>query len=93
MSNWTCKSCGGTYPDGQPDGTTYFHACAPSPPDLNGVQLERPNKRDENITLDRRGQVTGLTAAGAGVTPVGPNVLTQPKWITDLQAAIAKRSQ
>jgi hypothetical protein len=24
-----CRTCGGLYPERQPDGTRYFHACAP----------------------------------------------------------------
>ena len=50
MSNlFKCNGCGGTYSDSQLDGTLYFHACPPLPPDENAVVAERPNKRDENI--------------------------------------------
>jgi hypothetical protein len=44
-----CKGCSGAYHDTQNDGSIYFHACPPLPPDKNGVQVEQPNKRDENL--------------------------------------------
>jgi len=89
MRQWKCKSCNATYPDTQPDGTLYFHACAPMPPDAQGNQAEHPNKRDENITVDGKGRATGIKAAGAGVVPVGPTLLTQPAWLSQVQAAAA----
>jgi hypothetical protein len=44
-----CNACKGTYQDQQRDGSTYHHACPPLPPDDNGVEAERPDKRDESI--------------------------------------------
>lgn len=30
MAEFQCKACGGTYRDPLPDGSRYFHACAPT---------------------------------------------------------------
>ena len=77
-----CNSCGGTYNTKQPDGSLYFHACAPLPnpayqPDpakgaVNPVQtIEHPNKRDENLTApDPATKQNGIVNAGTGVTQV-----------------------
>lgn len=89
MIVWKCKSCNASYPDTQPDGAIYFHACAPLPPNAQGVQVEVANKRDENLTLDATRRVSGIKSAGAGVVPVGPTVLTQPQWLATVQAQAA----
>ncbi len=47
MVLWRCRTCGGVYPDSQPDGMRYFHACPPLV-DAAGEPHERAEKRDEN---------------------------------------------
>jgi hypothetical protein len=77
-----CNTCGGTYTSVQPDGSHYFHACAPidnpayqPDPKKGAVNLqqtiERPNKRDENITgTDTVTSQPVMVSAGAGVTTI-----------------------
>jgi hypothetical protein len=79
MTN-TCNSCGATYTPIQRDGSRYFHACGPIPnpayqPDATQakfdprVTIERPNKRDENITgTDPVTQQPIMVSAGLGTT-------------------------
>jgi len=86
---WKCNACGSTYRDTQPDGTTYFHGCAPTPPDAQGVQHELPNRRNENILVDVRGRVLDITADGQGVTAMGSQGTSEPQWILDMRAARA----
>lgn len=78
MSQWKCNSCLATYSDLQADGSVYCHACAPLPPNAQGLQVEHANKRDENLTLDGRGRASGIRSAGAGVTQVGGAPVPQP---------------
>jgi ssDNA-binding Zn-finger/Zn-ribbon topoisomerase 1 len=73
-----CNSCGGTYSATQPDGSRYFHACAPIPnpafqpdPTKGPVNLqatiELANKRNENITgIDLVTKQPIIVSAGAG---------------------------
>lgn len=89
MIVWKCKTCGGSYADTQADGSIYFHACAALPPDPQGHQAEQPGKRDENLTLDARGRISGIKSAGAGVVAVSITPLTQPAWLTQITAAAA----
>jgi hypothetical protein len=75
-----CNSCGGTYETILADGSLYFHACGPIPnpayqPDpkkgpVNRTEtIERPNKRDENVTgIDPNTNQPIIKSAGAGVT-------------------------
>ena len=75
-----CNTCGGTYQPTQPDGSLYFHACAPIPNPAYQVDpkkgqvilqdtIERPNKRDENIAhIDPQTKQPVLKSEGAGVT-------------------------
>jgi hypothetical protein len=62
-----CRSCGGIYYAVQDDGSEYYHVCPPVPGDTPGSWRERPNKRDENITVDNQGRRVGIKAQGAGV--------------------------
>ena len=62
-----CLACKGTYSDTQRDGSLYMHACPPLPPDKNGVEAERPNKRDENVVTGRNDRTMGIRLEGAGV--------------------------
>ncbi len=84
MPAFRCNTCQGTYRDIAADGSLYFHACAPivNPafqpdsakplPDPRET-IERPNKRDENITRASLAATTpAITAAGAGRTQIGP---------------------
>jgi ssDNA-binding Zn-finger/Zn-ribbon topoisomerase 1 len=77
-----CNSCGGIYNTTQPDGSRYFHACAPIPnptyqpdPTKGTVVLqqtvERPNKRDENIAgIDPVTKQPIIISAGTGIIVV-----------------------
>jgi hypothetical protein len=77
-----CNACGATYPSVQADGSRYFHACAPianpafnTDPEKGPVDLretiERPNKRDENIShIDPDTQQAVIKSDGLGVTVI-----------------------
>lgn len=84
---FVCNTCKGTYPDVQSDGTLYYHVCGPLPPDKNGVQLERPDKRDETPFVNRRGRIEGIQAEGKGVTCLTDAKVLEPAWITAANAA------
>lgn len=88
-----CLSCGARYLDQQQDGTLYFHACGPMPPNKDGVQIERPDKRDENIAVNQLGRVMGIKTEGQGVECLTDAKLEQPIWLTQLQAKAAKEEQ
>jgi len=62
-----CKACKGTYTPIQSDGSHYTHVCAPTGYKPDGRPIERPNKRDENIKLDAKGDRAGMKAEGDGV--------------------------
>ena len=86
-----CQSCGATYPDTQPDGLLYFHACGPLPADKNGVQTERPNRRDENIVTSHSGSIVGIKAEGDGVVCLSDARISEPAWLTKVKSDVAKR--
>ncbi len=83
MPLFRCNTCRGTYRDADATGAPYFHAC---PPIVNPAfqpdtakplpdpreTIERPNRRDENITVDAQGKAAGTKAAGTGQTQIGP---------------------
>lgn len=71
-----CLTCNGVYQPSQTDGLAYFHACAPTGVDAQGKPIERPNKRDENLTTDRSGNLTGIKSAGDGVKPAPGSTIT-----------------
>ncbi len=84
MAAFRCNACQATYRDVAADGSLYFHACAPIPnpafqpnaakplPDFRET-VERPNKRDENLTRASLATSTPvIVAAGAGRTQIGP---------------------
>jgi len=62
-----CKACKGTYHLTLKDGSEYYHSCAPIGEKPNGQPIEQPNKRDERIKLDAKGERCGIVAAGYGV--------------------------
>jgi hypothetical protein len=87
-----CLCCGGIYACQQPDSTIYHHACPPLPPDENGVVAERPDKRDENFRTVRGERLAGIKSEGMGVKCLTSDSLTEPPWITALNARIAKEN-
>lgn len=88
-----CESCKATYQDVQRDGVLYFHACGPLPPDKDGVQAERPDKRDENVVTDRQRTVTGIKSEGAGVVCLTDARLEEPIWISTLYKNIEAQEE
>jgi hypothetical protein len=86
-----CGCCGARYVDQQKDGTLYFHACGPLPPDNKGVSAPRKNARNENIALRSDGRAAGIVAEGAGVKCLTRARLTEQDWLTKLRAEIKKR--
>lgn len=86
-----CNACGAQYDDIMRDGSLYFHACAPLKVDKNGVEAERPNKRDENLFARKRGVPPSITSEGDGVTSLKNSQLSEPAWITVHKAALAKQ--
>lgn len=90
---YQCNACGALYFDVQRDGTLYYHACAPLPPDKNGFAAERLNKRDENLARVRPGVIPGIISEGDGVTSLKNPQFSEPQWITAQKAAIAKQEE
>lgn len=88
-----CNACKATYSDTQRDGSLNFHACAPLPPDKHGVQRERPDKRDENILIDRRGRILGIISAGAGAYRVADGSHVEPKAVADVMKRVEKEDK
>lgn len=70
MAKQRCNACGGVYDPALPDGTAYFHACAPTIDADTGATRPIKDARDENVVLDRHGHRIGIVADGAGVAPV-----------------------
>lgn len=85
-----CRACDGTYFEMLQDGGPYAHVCGPLPPDKNGVQAERPDKRDENMVVNGAGKLSGIRSEGAGVTCLTDGRLEEPRWISTLHKRIAK---
>lgn len=85
-----CKACGGVYFDQMPDRSTYHHSCPPLPPTKEGNRPERLNKRDENVERGRDRRAIGIIAEGDGVVCLSNPKLTEPPWITQLKAKVAK---
>lgn len=67
-NRFSCNACKGVYFDRMADGTLYHHACPPLAPDKDGVEVERPNKRDENrvlgLEIDHRAEGARLIFSG-----------------------------
>lgn len=93
MATFRCNACKGTYSDTTRDGTAYMHVCGPLPPDKDGRELERPDRRDERPARQRNLETPGILSEGAGVTAVSHPQLTEPAWITRLKARIAKEEE
>jgi hypothetical protein len=93
MAVFRCNACKGTYSDTMRDGTVYMHVCGPLPPDDDGVERERPDKRDENPRTPRTERTTEIRSEGAGVTCISDPKLSEPAWLTRLKAKIAKEEE
>lgn len=78
-----CNTCGGIYRPVLADGSAYYHACPPTRVKTPAVvdaktgdvitpaQLEQlPNRRNENVCVDRESGAVSLISEGLGVTPV-----------------------
>jgi hypothetical protein len=79
-----CVACGGVFPRTQADGSTYFHACGPVFNPATRLHEERPNKRDENVTLDPTTKKAVPIAAGDGVIDaVKPAPIPEPEPTLD----------
>lgn len=91
-----CNACRGEYSDVQTDGAIYAHACGPLPADSKNPERERPDKRDENIVVNRQRVVIGILSEGAGVTCLTDKQIKEPRWISTLykniEAEEAKRN-
>src|SRR4051812_10296091 len=85
-----CNSCGATYGDVQANGMIYFHACAPLPPDKQGFQAERPDKRDENLIYSKLGRLKGIASEGLGVTCLTDAKLSEQSWLAPVRKTVAK---
>lgn len=79
-----CLACQGTYQDIQVDGSIYHHVCAPFSQEVAGAIVNRPNARDETITTNTQGNVTGIQSEGAGVKCLSDPQLLEPPWVKDL---------
>jgi hypothetical protein len=93
IHRFECRACGGRYNDTQPDGTPYEHVCGPLPQSKKKPQGERPNKRDENVAVDKRGHLQGIRSVGLGVTCLTDARLEEPPWISKLYKRIAEREE
>lgn len=90
IHTFQCLSCGGQYPEAQRDGIPHAHVCGPLPPDENGVEFERADKRDENPAIAKGGAVIGIRAEGKGVKCLTDAKLKEPRWISALKARTPK---
>jgi len=90
INQFECLSCGGQYGEASADGIPYAHVCGPLPPDKNGVQVERENKRDENPAIAKGGVVAGIRAEGKGVKCLSDKKLKEPRWISAMKARVPK---
>lgn len=61
MMNFKCISCAGEYADKCNDGLKYYHAC-PQIEVSEGVYIDRPDKRDENIGKKIQGKGVDIVA-------------------------------
>lgn len=95
INTFRCRSCRGVYPDTNPSGTVYFHACPPLPmqPKKPFDVIEREDKRDENLAHDRYGRLTGIVSEGKGVECLTNKTLKEQPWLTRLRARAEKEQQ
>jgi hypothetical protein len=93
MPTWKCNACKGVYSDATRDGSIYMHACGPLPPDENGFEAPRPNRRDERLEPDSGIRTSNIRSEGAGVTAVSHPKLTEPAWISAIKERIAKEEE
>lgn len=91
-TKYQCNACGGIYPDTQPDGTLYFHACGYVIDPKTGIAAPPANARNENITIAKDWKASGIVAAGAGVKPVGQVAAADPAWLNQLNTQLAKEA-
>lgn len=92
MSMFRCNNCGGTYTGAMPDGTIYFHRCPELPGSLKKTRKDY-NIRDENLVVPGFGAVPHIKSEGLGVTCIEDPDLTQPIWITQLDALQAQEDE
>ena len=77
-----CNTCLGVYNQVNPDGTLYFHACAPASAQPGQYATQQVNARNENIQYSPAGVAVNVIAPGTGVTVLGGtpvNLLTYPQ--------------
>jgi len=88
-----CNACKSTWFTPDHNGHIHYHACGPLPADSKNPERERPDKRDENIAVDRGGKVLGIKLEGAGVTCLSDPKLKRPLWISALYKRIAEQEE
>lgn len=93
MHRFQCKACGAEYFDQMPSGIAYAHACGPLPADKKNPERERPDKRDENMAVDKTRRVLGIRSEGKGVTCLTDKNLREPRWISALKRRVEKEAE
>jgi len=93
IHQFRCNACKATWFTPDHNGKIHHHACAPLRADKKNPEREQPDKRDENIAVDRGGKVTGIKLQGAGVTCLSDARLKQPPWISALYKRIADQEE
>lgn len=90
---FSCNSCQGVYSDVQADGSIYFHACPPLPPDKKGNVPDRADWRDENLARPRHIRVPWIKSEGHGVKCLTDSRLSEPAWITAMKRSAAEEEE
>ena len=88
-----CNACKATWFTPTRHAHINHHACGPLPAHKKNPERERPDKRDENIAVDRAGKVLGIKLQGAGVTCLSDARLKEPPWISALMKRIADQEE
>ena len=93
MNTFRCNNCGGSYRGRLTDGFVYFHRCPDLPNGATEKQRQAYVIRDENLVVRSLGAVPQIRSEGLGVTCIETPDMTQPIWITELDALQAKEDE
>jgi hypothetical protein len=88
-----CNSCGGTYSDKMPDGTSYFHVCPPETIehatfDALGKQTNQEKRTPRANVRDERPQPGLLFQRGVWKREISDPTNDQPPKLVDANFAI-----
>lgn len=93
-----CVTCGAVYYTTCADGMAYYHACPPLRPSGTAPLQEQPNKRDENLTVDRTrmilhdGSIVAAEAVPHGVVPISTAIVPKSLGLGTRPADLAPKA-